>query len=56
MGRIDRLFAITLLLQHKKRLWATDLAQVEVSERTIYRDIESLNASGVPVVSLPGQG
>lgn len=27
----------------------------EVSERTIYRDIDSLNRAGIPIVSLPGQ-
>jgi len=27
----------------------------EVSERTTYRDIDSLNRAGIPIVSLPGQ-
>ena len=57
MNRIDRLFAITLLLQARGRLRAKDLAVwFEVSERTIYRDIAALSESGVPVVSLPGEG
>ena len=56
MNRIDRLFAITLMLQAKGRLRAKDLAEsFEVSERTIYRDIAALGESGVPVVSLPGE-
>jgi len=57
MNRIDRLFAITLLLQSKRRVRAQDLARrFEVSERTIYRDMFALSESGVPVVSLPGEG
>jgi len=57
MNRIDRLFAITLLLQARGRLRAKDLAAwFEVSERTIYRDIAALSEGGVPVVSLPGEG
>ena len=57
MNRLDRLFAITLMLQAKGRLRAKDLAAwFEVSERTIYRDIAALSESGVPVVSLPGEG
>jgi predicted DNA-binding transcriptional regulator YafY len=57
MNRIDRLFAITLQLQSKKHLRAQDLARIfEVSERTIYRDMAALSESGVPVVSLPGDG
>lgn len=57
MNRIDRLFAITTHLQARERVRAADLAAVfEVSTRTIYRDIAALSESGVPVVSLPGQG
>ena len=57
MNRTDRLFAITILLQTKKRVMAKDLAQIlEVSERTIYRDMAALNESGIPIVLLPGEG
>jgi predicted DNA-binding transcriptional regulator YafY len=57
MNRIDRLFAITVVLQTRKRVRAADLAALfEVSERTIYRDMQALNESGIPVVSLPGEG
>jgi predicted DNA-binding transcriptional regulator YafY len=48
---------MTILLQTKKRVRAKDLAQIfEVSERTIYRDMLALNESGIPIVSLPGEG
>ena len=49
MNRIDRLFAILLLLQRKRRVRAQDLARrFEVNERTIYRDMAALSESGVP--------
>lgn len=57
MNRIDRLFAILLSLQRHKRIRSQDLAdKFHVSKRTIYRDILALSESGVPVVSLPGEG
>jgi predicted DNA-binding transcriptional regulator YafY len=57
MNRIDRLFAILLTLQHKRRVRAQDLArQFEISKRTIYRDMSALNQMGIPIASLPGEG
>ena len=57
MNRIDRLFAILLTLQHKRRVRAHDLArQFEISKRTIYRDMSALNQMGIPIASLPGEG
>lgn len=57
MNRIDRLFAILLELQHKRRLRAKDLArQFEISKRTVYRDMSALNQMGIPIASLPGEG
>jgi predicted DNA-binding transcriptional regulator YafY len=57
MNRIDRLFAITVLLQARRKVRALDLARLfEVSERTIYRDMEALGQSGIPISSTPGEG
>lgn len=57
MNRTDRLLAIVLELQARKWVRAEDLAATfEVSKRTIYRDMLALDESGVPVVSIPGQG
>ncbi len=56
MNRFDRALAILLLLRSGKTLSATDLARrFEVSTRTIYRDIETLSAVGVPVYAEMGR-
>lgn len=48
--RASRLLSILLLLQARGRMTAQELAaELEVSVRTIYRDVESLGAAGVPV-------
>lgn len=45
---------ILLLLEHKK-ISATKLAEMfEVTPRTIFRDIDTLNAAGVPIITYPG--
>jgi predicted DNA-binding transcriptional regulator YafY len=54
--RGDRLVSILLLLQTQGRMTAKDLAEkLEVSERTIYRDMDALSGSGIPVVAERGQ-
>ncbi|MFF1697028.1 helix-turn-helix transcriptional regulator [Streptomyces sp. NPDC058257] len=52
----DRLLSILLLLQTRGRVPAHELAdRLEVSVRTIYRDIEALSTSGVPVYAERGR-
>ncbi|WP_141500454.1 helix-turn-helix transcriptional regulator [Paenibacillus luteus] len=53
--KLDRLLAITMTLLNQTRVSATSLAErFEVSLRTIYRDMESINQAGIPIVSFPG--
>ncbi|NUP03460.1 MAG: YafY family transcriptional regulator [Nonomuraea sp.] len=48
--RASRLVSILLLLQTRGRMTAHDLAErLEVSVRTIYRDVESLHTAGIPL-------
>lgn len=55
--KFDRIVAILIQLQSKKVVKAQDLAaRFGVSLRTIYRDIRSLEASGVPVYGEAGTG
>ncbi|MEO0391257.1 MAG: YafY family protein [Pseudomonadota bacterium] len=57
MRRSDRLFDLINLLRDGRLHRAQDLAaRLEVSQRTIYRDMETLQASGVPVEGERGVG
>ena len=57
MRRADRLFEIIQILRRRKLARAQDLAEkLEVSERTIYRDIRDLMSSGVPIEGEAGVG
>jgi len=55
--RADRLFSIVLLLQSRHHLTARELAErLEVSERTIHRDMDALSGVGIPVTAERGAG
>ena len=57
MRRADRLFEIIQLLRRKSTVTARELSEaLEVSERTIYRDIRDLATSGVPIEGEAGVG
>ncbi|TAL38661.1 MAG: YafY family transcriptional regulator [Spirochaetes bacterium] len=54
--KLDRLFAIVMLIVNRKRVSAEELARYfEVSVRTIYRDIDAINLAGIPIVAYPGK-
>lgn len=53
---VDRLFQIVYLLAEHPQMTAKELAgRFEVSERTIYRDIDKLCAAGIPIYTTPGK-
>ncbi|MCG9755974.1 YafY family transcriptional regulator [Shewanella insulae] len=57
MRRADRLFQIVQILRHRRLTTAKQLAErLEVSSRTIYRDIQDLCLSGIPIEGEAGVG
>lgn len=55
--KVDRLVSIIMILLDKERIGAQELADMfEVSPRTIYRDIDTINMAGIPVRSTSGVG
>ena len=55
--RAERLLSLMMLLETRKQMTAEELAnELEVSKRTIYRDIDALSVAGVPVYANGGPG
>lgn len=55
--KVDRLVSMIMILLEKERVGAQELAEMfEVSPRTIYRDIDTINMAGIPVQSTSGVG
>jgi len=55
--QINRLLEMVYILLHRKTVSARELAeQLNVSRRTIYRDIDTLSAAGIPVYTEKGKG
>jgi predicted DNA-binding transcriptional regulator YafY len=55
--QINRLFEIVYILMNKKMSTAKELSEhFEVSQRTIYRDIETLCEAGIPIYTNKGKG
>ena len=55
--KIERLLSMTIMLLNRRKMTAKDLADYfEVSILTIYRDVQTLNMSAIPVVSFQGYG
>ncbi len=57
MNRLDRLTSIFIQLQSKRLTTAREIAErFEVTNRTIYRDIQTLRLAGVPIGEEEGKG
>lgn len=57
MNRIDRVTAILIQLQSKKIVKAQDIAErFNISLRTVYRDVKTLEEAGIPIIGEAGVG
>lgn len=57
MNRIDRLSAILIMLQTKKLVTASEIAnRFNICQRTVYRDLKALDEAGVPIGAEAGKG
>jgi predicted DNA-binding transcriptional regulator YafY len=57
LNRVDRLLGYLVIFQSHKLVRAQELAaRFEVSERTVYRDVEALVELGIPIVGMAGEG
>jgi len=57
MNRLDRLSAILIQLQSRRTVRAQDIAdRFDISLRTVYRDIRSLEQGGIPIIGEAGVG
>ena len=53
--KIERMLTIIVMLLNRNRVTANELAEkFEVSVRTMYRDIETINLAGIPIISHSG--
>lgn len=57
MNRIDRISAILIQLQSRRVVKAQDIAdRFQISLRTVYRDIKTLEQGGIPLIGVAGIG
>lgn len=56
MKRMDRMMAIVMALQQRSETAQSLAAKLEVSKRTVLRDMQALTEIGVPLCALPGPG
>ncbi|WP_411168373.1 helix-turn-helix transcriptional regulator [Clostridium sp. MB05] len=55
--KIDRLLGILNILVNTDRITIKELAErFEVSKRTVFRDLDALNESGIPIITYSGIG
>lgn len=57
MNRIDRISAILIQLQSRRVVKASDIAErFDISLRTVYRDVKTLEEAGIPIIGEAGVG